>query len=141
MGSAGVATKGDPRLWTEAKTRACSDAGLCLHSARKMQWATRYYKAHGGTYVGRRAPNKLARWSRQKWRTSDGRPSKGVRRYLPSEAWDRLTPDQVRRTNASKRRGFVEGKQYVRQPADVVRTLRRSRPKHERTRATKIRSP
>ena len=33
----------------------------------------------------------------------------------------------VRRTNAAKRRGTRRGKQWVRQPDDVVRTVRRAR--------------
>lgn len=117
-----ISEKRDPKVWETSKRRACSDAGLCDHSARKMQWASRYYKSHGGRYVGRKASrrNSLSRWTRQKWRTHNGSPSNGVRRYLPDAAWARLSPDQVRRTNASKRRGTKAGNQYVRQPSDVA---------------------
>lgn len=123
-----IARKTDPQLWETAKRRACRDAALCLHSARKMQWATRWYKAHGGRYVGRRSPqNRLARWTRQRWRTSSGRRSDGRRRYLPDAAWRALSPDEIRRTNAAKRSGHRRGRQYVRQPADVARKTRAAR--------------
>ena len=123
-----VAVKRDPALWEGCKRRACSSAGLCDHSARKMQWATRCYQKRGGRYEGRRSPsNRLARWTAQRWRTSSGKRSDGKRRYLPDAAWRRLSPDQVRRTNASKRRGYLRGEQWVRQPADVARVAARAR--------------
>lgn len=127
-----VAVKSDPRIWEESKARACSHAGLCDHSARKMQWAVRDYKQRGGRYVGSKRreqhnTNKLSQWTRQRWRTSSGQPSRGRRRYLPEEAWKRLTPDQIARTNAAKRRGHALGKQYVRQPTDVSRVASRVR--------------
>lgn len=117
-----ISAKRDPALWGESKRRACSRARLCKHSARKMQWAVRYYKEHGGRYVGSRSPrNSMARWTRQRWRTASGRPSRGRRRYLPAAAWGLLSPDEIRRTDAAKLRGFRKGKQWVKQPADVVR--------------------
>lgn len=124
----GVAVKRDPALWERAKRAACTQGGLCKHSARKMQWATRYYKAHGGRYVGKRsASNKLTRWGKQRWRTSSGRKSAGKRRYLPDKAWRALSPAQVRAANRTKRRGHSRGKQYVRNPPDVARISKRYR--------------
>jgi len=122
MVSRTTATRTDPALWEASKRRACTVAGMCNHSARKMQWAVQDYKRRGGGYVGSRrsSSNGLARWTRQRWRTHSGAPSEGVRRYLPDAAWAKLSPDQVRRTNASKRRGFRRGRQWVRQPADVA---------------------
>ena len=97
-----VARKTSPALWESAKRRACSQAGLCDHSARKMQWAVRDYKKRGGKYAGPKASqNKLARWTRQKWRTHSGKASRGTLRYLPDAAWRKLSPDQIRRTNAA----------------------------------------
>lgn len=46
-----IAKKSNPRLWKEAKRKACSQAGMCKHSAVKMNWAVRYYKKHGGKYT------------------------------------------------------------------------------------------
>ena len=117
----GIAVKRDPALWARSKRRACTKHGLCAHSARKMQMATRLYKEAGGTYVGTKTDNRLARWTSERWRTASGLPSEGRRRYLPDAAWARLTPSQVRRTDAAKRRGTARGQQYVRQPSDVAR--------------------
>lgn len=125
----GIAVKRSPKLWERCKRDACSEAGMCTHSARKMQWATRCYKKRGGTYASPRksSGNRLARWTRQRWRTYDGTPSRGRTRYLPAAAWDRLSPDQVRRTNRSKARGYRQGRQWVRQPSDVARVASRVR--------------
>ena len=123
-----VARKTHPALWESSKRRACTQAKLCDHSARKMQWAVRDYKARGGRYVGSKSPrNKLTRWSKQRWRTHSGKASRGRLRYLPDAAWRKLSRDQIRRTNASKRRGHARGKQYVRQPKDVVRAVKGTR--------------
>lgn len=136
-----VAKKCDAKLWEKAKRQACSKGKLCRHSARKMQWATRWYKANGGTYAAKKATknNSLKEWSEEKWRTQDGTKSRGRTRYLPDKAWDALTPTQARRTNAAKRRGHKAGKQYVSQPADVRRTVRRSKQRADATSKGKTR--
>ena len=118
----------DPDLWERSKVAACREGGLCKHSARKMQWAVNYYKKKGGGYTGPKSSrNSLVKWTRQKWRTSSGRKSNGVRRYLPDAAWKHLSPSEIRRTNAAKRRGFEKGKQWVRQPKDIASKVRRFR--------------
>lgn len=123
-----TARRTHPKLWEKSKKRGCTVARMCRHSARKMQWAVRDYTRRGGGYTGpkRASSNSLARWTKQRWRTHSGKPSAGLRRYLPDAAWSRLSPDQIRRTNASKRRGFRTGRQWVKQPEDVVRALRKS---------------
>lgn len=123
-----VAQRTNPRLWEACKKQACAKAKLCVHSARKMQWAVRCYKSKGGGYVGQKSSkNRLARWTRQRWRTHDGSKSGGKKRYLPALAWKDLSQDQIRRTNVTKSRGHRRGEQYVRQPADVVAAVRRHR--------------
>jgi hypothetical protein len=83
---------------------------MCKHSARKMQWAVQCYKGKGGKYIGKKdSSNKLHQWTKQKWRTASGKKSKG-RLRLPDKAWDALSPEQIRRTNRSKREGFRKGK-------------------------------
>ena len=126
-----VARKSDLALWAKAKKKACTHGGLCKHSARKMQWATRYYKRKGGTYVGSAdRENRLRRWGREKWRTSSGKKSAGKRRYLPDAAWKTLTPNEIRRTNDSKLKGYKRGKQWVRQPSDIAKKTRKHRLAH-----------
>jgi hypothetical protein len=43
----------------------------------------------------------LKKWTKQKWKTSDGKPSKGKKRYLPKAAWANLTPAEKAATNSS----------------------------------------
>lgn len=69
-----------------------------------------------------KAPQKsLKAWTDQKWRTSDGSPSEGKKRYLPDAAWKALTPAEKAATNAAKARGNKAGKQFVKQPAGVAK--------------------
>jgi len=58
----------------------------------------------------------LKKWTAQKWKTSDGKPSKGKKRYLPTAAWEALSPSEKRATNKAKAKGNAKGKQFVRQP-------------------------
>jgi hypothetical protein len=44
----------------------------------------------------------LKKWTKQKWKTSDGKPSKGKKRYLPKAAWANLTPAEKAATNRAK---------------------------------------
>ena len=61
----------------------------------------------------------LKSWTSQKWRTSDGKPSKGKKRYLPDAAWNALTPAEKAATNRAKARGKAKGKQFVAQPKSI----------------------
>jgi len=63
----------------------------------------------------------LKNWSNQKWRTSDGKPSKGKKRYLPDAAWSALSPSEKSSTNRAKARGNAQGKQFVKQPKSIAR--------------------
>jgi hypothetical protein len=66
----------------------------------------------------------LKKWSDQKWRTSDGKPSKGKKRYLPDAAWDALSPGEKAATNRAKAAGNKKGKQFVKQPKKVAEKVR-----------------
>ena len=63
----------------------------------------------------------LKNWSDQKWRTSDGKPSKGKKRYLPDAAWKSLTPAEKASTNRAKAKGNAQGKQFVAQPKKIAK--------------------
>jgi hypothetical protein len=63
----------------------------------------------------------LSNWSKQKWRTSDGKPSKGKKRYLPDAAWNALSPAEKRQTNSAKAKGNKAGKQFVAQPKKIAK--------------------
>ena len=63
----------------------------------------------------------LKKWTAEKWKTSDGKPSKGKKRYLPSAAWDALTPAEKAATNKAKAAGNAKGKQFVKQPKSIAK--------------------
>ena len=97
-------------------------------SARKAQIATARYKKAGGGYKGKKSSsNSLSKWSKQKWRTSDGKPSKGKKRYLPDAAWKSLSKAEKAATNRAKARGNKKGKQFVRQPKKIAKKVAKYR--------------
>ena len=69
----------------------------------------------------------LKKWSDQKWRTSDGTPSEGKKRYLPDKAWDALSASEKAATNKAKATGNKKGKQFVAQPKKVAEKVKRFR--------------
>ena len=123
--------KKNPKLWKRivARVKAGSKGGRPGQwSARKAQLAVAAYKKAGGGYKGKKSSkNKLAKWTKQKWTTSDGKPSKGKKRYLPAKAWKNLTASEKRATNAAKARGNKKGKQFVKQPKSIARKTARYR--------------
>ena len=69
----------------------------------------------------------LSKWTKQKWRTSDGKPSKGKKRYLPDAAWKSLSIAEKRATNKAKAAGNKKGKQHVKQPKKIAKKTARYR--------------
>ena len=63
----------------------------------------------------------LKDWTKQKWTTSDGKPSKGKKRYLPEKAWAALSPAEKAATNKVKAAGNAKGKQFVKQPKSIAK--------------------
>ena len=63
----------------------------------------------------------LKDWTAQKWKTSDGKPSKGKKRYLPEAAWAALSPAEKAATNKAKAKGNKKGKQFVKQPKSIAK--------------------
>ena len=62
----------------------------------------------------------LKNWTKQKWRTKSGKPSKQTgERYLPASAIKALTPSEYSKTSAAKRAGTRAGKQHVSQPKAI----------------------
>jgi hypothetical protein len=87
-------------------------------SARKAQLLAAAYKKNGGGYRGGKSKTQrsLSNWTKEKWRTSDGKPAirdGGTTRYLPEKAWSKLTDAQKRATNAKKKKGSKLGRQFV----------------------------
>lgn len=78
--------------------------------------------------MAKKEPQKsLDKWTSQKWRTSDGKPSEGKKRYLPDAAWNSLSPAEKAATNRAKAEGNKKGKQYVAQPKKIAEKTKKSR--------------
>jgi hypothetical protein len=122
-----VAKKSNPALWEKAKAQAKARMGG-KHSARAMQLAVSIYKKAGGKYKGAKSSsNKLAKWTKQDWTTSSGKPSEGKRRYLPKKAWSALSSSEKAATNKAKASGNAKGKQFVAQPKSIAKKVKRFR--------------
>lgn len=126
-----TAKKSNPGKWKRivAAVKAGSKGGRPGQwSARKAQIAVARYKKSGGGYSGpKKASNSLSKWSKQKWRTSDGSKSEGKKRYLPDAAWKSLSSAEKAATNRAKAAGNKKGKQFVRQPKTIAKKVARYR--------------
>lgn len=126
-----TAKKTNPSKWRAivARVKAGSKGGDPGEwSARKAQLATQAYKKSGGGYVGPKSSNNsLKKWGDQNWRTSDGSPSKGKKRYLPDKAWSSLSPTEKAATNRAKAQGNTKGKQFVAQPKTIAKKVSKFR--------------
>ena len=70
----------------------------------------------------------LKAWTRQKWRTKSGKPSKETgERYLPTAAIKALSPSEYAATTRAKRKGTRAGKQFVKQPKNISKKTARFR--------------
>lgn len=126
-----VAKKTNPSLWKSVVSQVKSGSkggNPGQWSARKAQLAVSIYKKKGGGYTGAKSSsNKLAKWTKQDWTTSSGKPSEGKRRYLPKKAWSALSSSEKRATNAAKAAGNKKGKQFVAQPKSIANKVKRFR--------------
>lgn len=100
-------------------------------SARKSQLLAHEYEAHGGGYTngGKDEGQKsLDRWAKERWQTKDGasraRRGKTTSRYLPKDAWAKLSPAERRATDRKKCAGSRGGKQVVANTAPARRARR-----------------
>ena len=76
----------------------------------------------------KKSQRSLKAWSKQKWRTKSGKPSKQTgERYLPSAAIKALTPAEYAATTKAKRKGKKAGNQFTKQPKGIAKTTARFR--------------
>tara|TARA_A100000172_G_scaffold78799_1_gene64827 strand:+ start:58 stop:294 length:237 start_codon:yes stop_codon:yes gene_type:complete len=75
----------------------------------------------------KKAQKSLKKWTKQEWTTSDGKPSKGKKRYLPKAAWKSLSASEKAATNRAKAEGNKKGKQFVKQPKKISAKVKRFR--------------
>ena len=70
----------------------------------------------------------LKQWTKQKWRTKSGKPSKQTgESYLPTKAIQALSPQEYAATTKAKRKGKRAGKQFVSQPKNIAAKTKRFR--------------
>ena len=87
-------------------------------SARKAQLLAHEYVAEGGGYKHPRDETQqhLKDWGDEHWHTADGKPAIAgdeTSRYLPDEAWKKLSPAEKKATDKAKKTASKQGKQYV----------------------------
>ena len=76
----------------------------------------------------KKSQRSLKAWSKQKWRTKSGKPSKQTgESYLPSAAIKALTPAEYAATTKAKRKGKKAGKQFTKQPKGIAKKTARFR--------------
>jgi hypothetical protein len=108
-------------------------------SARKAQLLRAEYEKAGGDYRGEKDAGQqhLSQWTEEEWQTSDGSADartgdsseKGgaSRRYLPKEAWEHLSEEEKRATDAAKAQGSEQGEQFVPNTEAAARAGREAR--------------
>lgn len=69
----------------------------------------------------KKSQKSLKKWTSEKWTTSDGKPSKGKKRYLPKKAWEALSAGEKAATNRAKSEGNKKGDQFVKQPKKIAK--------------------
>ena len=99
-------------------------------SARKSQLLVQEYEQRGGDYKGEKdeAAHSLEEWTEQNWQTQEGdenaRENHQTKRYLPEEAWERLSEEEKREVEEKKRSASQKGEQYAEWTPAVKRVMR-----------------
>ncbi len=88
-------------------------------SARKSQLLVHEYEKAGGGYTSSKRTDQqksLEQWGSEAWTTKDGKPAirgETTKRYLPKEAWEKLTPEESAKTDQKKASASQRGTQFV----------------------------
>jgi hypothetical protein len=116
----------NPKLWEKAEKIAFEKFNN-KHSARMRQYQGKVYRDLGGKYTDDLKPNQqsLKDWTDANWTTKSGLPS-GItgERYLPKAVIEQLTDKEYEKTSKAKKKGTEEGKQYVKQPKEIVKKIK-----------------
>jgi hypothetical protein len=76
----------------------------------------------------KKSQRSLKAWTKQKWRTKSGKKSSDTgERYLPEKAIKALTPAEYAATSKAKRQGTKKGKQFVKQPKEIAKKVKKYR--------------
>ena len=115
-------------------------------SARKAQLVASEYEHAGGGY--KQAPDEqqksLQHWGDEHWRTSDGGKAEregGTTRYLPDEAWNKLSKEEQEATNRKKQQGSRKGKQFVANTEKATAATKSAKTSGAKTKAAAKSSP
>lgn len=103
-------------------------------SARKSQLLTQdRYEKRGGGYRSEQDEEQknLQQWTEEEWQTKEGgseaRQDGETKRYLPREAWKKMSEEEEKQqTEEKKQEGSRQGEQYVSNTAQAKRARRRS---------------
>lgn len=101
-------------------------------SARKAQLLTQEYERRGGGYAGgqTKSQKSLQQWTEEEWQTKDGeaeaRKDGETRRYLPKEAWEKMSEGEKEAAEKRKREASKEGQQYVDNPESAKQARKQS---------------
>lgn len=100
-------------------------------SARKSQLLVQEYEKHGGGYKHDQkdeAAKSLEEWTEQNWQTKEGegpaRSGEMTKRYLPEEVWDKLSENEKREAEQTKKKGSKSGDQYVSWTPAIKRAMK-----------------
>jgi len=106
-------------------------------SARKAQFMASEYKKRGGGYNEPKDSSQkhLSEWTEEQWQTKEGsgnaKREDGIeKRYLPKEAWEKMTEGEKEETERLKIEGGMEGRQYV-ENTETAKSARMGASKHE----------
>lgn len=131
-----VTIRSNERLWkhiVDLVKRGDKGGKKMEWSARKAQLAVSIYKKMGGKYKNKKSlDNSLVLWTKQDWRTKSGKNSVVGKlatgeRYLPSKAIKKLSDKEYELVSSIKRMSIKRGKQYSKQPKNIVDKIRRYR--------------
>ena len=76
----------------------------------------------------KKSQKSLKAWTKQKWRTKSGKKSSDTgERYLPEKAIKALTLAEYAATSKAKRQGTKKGKQFVKQPKEIAKKVKKYR--------------
>lgn len=102
-------------------------------SARKSQRLVQEYEKQGGGYKegeNKQERRSLENWQSGQWQTQEGsaHADRGsMKRYLPKEAWERLSAKEREEAEQWKRRADEQGEQHASWPPAVRRVMQELR--------------
>ena len=98
-------------------------------SARKSQLLVQEYEKQGGGYKKDKkdeAAQSLEEWGEQNWQTKEGEGrarQDGTKRYLPEKVWEKLSDEEQKEAEQTKKEASQRGDQYVKWTPAIKRAM------------------